>query len=51
MISQVIEGSYFTARDCDQVDFNQDALICIDSEGIISRIVNHDDPKFGEVRR
>lgn len=51
MISQVIEGSYFTARDCDQVEFNQDALICVDGDGLITRIVAHDDADFGRVRR
>ncbi|KRM12764.1 guanine deaminase [Paucilactobacillus suebicus] len=51
MNSQVIEGTYYSSVSCDQIKYAEDALICVDETGIIQRIVNHDDPQYGKIRR
>lgn len=51
MYSQVVEGSYFSAVDCDSITHGLNSLICVDKRGVIERIVDDTDDNFGRIRR
>lgn len=35
----VLKGSYFTAKDVDQVDYQKDSLLCIDGAGYLAAVI------------
>lgn len=48
----VLKGSYFTATTVDQVEYQQDRLVCIDEEGRIGQIIAPDEAGYqGMIRQ
>lgn len=45
----VLKGSYYTAIDKNQVDYQIDSLICIDDDGQIANIVKPNDEKYEKI--
>lgn len=48
MYKLVLHGSYFTSVDENQIQSNENALICIDDSGKIERVMSASDPAFDE---
>ena len=49
MIAQVIQGDYYSSVDRDQVELHTQALICVDQQGIIDRIVEPGDREYAGI--
>ena len=49
MIAQVIQGDYYSSVDRDQVELHTQALICVDQQGIIDRIVEPGDRDYAGI--
>lgn len=48
--STVIQGNYYTAISPDEIEYQEQALICIDSQGYIAEIIQSGDASYQEVK-